>query len=319
MSSNDLCGSSNALKGFSQHVNQDRSRQQDRVVQGPKGNTETFRSTANSAANASAQPNGGINFGAFQAGQAPLPLSGHGGPGLNLPAPSVPGRVMQNRAPGPLHQPSLPAIPRQGPVHGANWVQEFGAMNLGPSAAQANGVALPGPHIQRPVRAPMPAVHPMQFYPPVHHFQGPVNMWPPAHGPAFVHPSQAAVEQTRRQYEADFNDEMEKWMVLNGPLLQPTSTSAVTSTNEPVDGTDVAFASEDIVKQPAAAESEASPASKEENDTELARAAQEIVDSMSGDSNSKFESSAFYKMMQRIASREVVVEGNDLVESSTNG
>ncbi|KAI0851124.1 hypothetical protein F5Y00DRAFT_15533 [Daldinia vernicosa] len=55
--------------------------------------------------------------------------------------------------------------------------------------------------------------------------------------------------------------------------------------------------------------------SRGNEDSELAMAAQQILDSVSGDKSDKFKNSGFIQMMQKIAAQELVVRDNNLVES----
>jgi hypothetical protein len=50
--------------------------------------------------------------------------------------------------------------------------------------------------------------------------------------------------------------------------------------------------------------------------TDLARAAQQLVDSVADNDSDKFKNSAFLALMRRIASQQLTVQGNDLVETS---
>ncbi|KAF3068439.1 hypothetical protein GL218_08358 [Daldinia childiae] len=58
--------------------------------------------------------------------------------------------------------------------------------------------------------------------------------------------------------------------------------------------------------------------SQGKEDSELAMAAQQILDSVSGNKSDKFKNSGFIQMMQRIAAQELVVRDNNLVESLQN-
>ncbi|KAI1661966.1 hypothetical protein F4813DRAFT_94293 [Daldinia decipiens] len=64
------------------------------------------------------------------------------------------------------------------------------------------------------------------------------------------------------------------------------------------------------------AEMEKQAQSRGKEDSELAMAAQQILDSVSGDKSDKFKNSGFIQMMQKIAAQELVVRDNNLVESS---
>ncbi|KAI1801991.1 hypothetical protein F4811DRAFT_427369 [Daldinia bambusicola] len=56
--------------------------------------------------------------------------------------------------------------------------------------------------------------------------------------------------------------------------------------------------------------------SQGKEDTELAMAAQQILDSVSGDKSDKFKNSGFIQMMQKIAAQELVVRDNNLVDAT---
>jgi len=53
----------------------------------------------------------------------------------------------------------------------------------------------------------------------------------------------------------------------------------------------------------------------ENTDTELARAAQQLVDSVSDNETDKFKNSKFLEFMRRLAAHELTVRDNELVET----
>ncbi|KAI2472898.1 hypothetical protein F4781DRAFT_293149 [Annulohypoxylon bovei var. microspora] len=72
--------------------------------------------------------------------------------------------------------------------------------------------------------------------------------------------------------------------------------------------------------QPASAQEEATASTenmRKSDDSRLAVAAQEILDSMSGNTSDKFQQSEFLVLMRRLASMDLVVRDNALVEAST--
>ncbi|KAI1842045.1 hypothetical protein JX266_011800 [Neoarthrinium moseri] len=98
-------------------------------------------------------------------------------------------------------------------------------------------------------------------------------------------------EEIRAAHEADFDKAMADWM-------------AQQATEEPV--TDSTEASEQ------AAEPQEGPL----GDNELARVAQQLVESVSSDESEKFRKSNFVDLMRRIAAQEVVIRDNNMVEAS---
>ncbi|KAI0025973.1 hypothetical protein F4780DRAFT_1059 [Xylariomycetidae sp. FL0641] len=143
--------------------------------------------------------------------------------------------------------------------------------------------------------------------------------------------------------EASFEDAMDEWMQLNGPMAVAGQSNATHSrrgeANQLSTGTPLAriteLQSESSGVSPSAQTAELETDSSNshdflapsadsterdsnaqlENDTELARAAQTLVDSVSDNETQKFRDSEFLKMMRRIAAGEMTVRDNDLVGS----
>ncbi|KAI0823725.1 TPR-like protein [Trametes gibbosa] len=74
------------------------------------------------------------------------------------------------------------------------------------------------------------------------------------------------------------------------------------------------FLSNSAVTAPAAAERTAEPASRAHEADELARTAGILLDTVQGETNPKFKNSAFMGLMRQLRDREVVLEGNDLIQ-----
>lgn len=136
----------------------------------------------------------------------------------------------------------------------------------------------------------------------------------------------------------DFDKELRAWYAMNGPeveaqvdtwldssntVAQDLATAQQTSTAsaEPhqLMEQNLSHLHQDQAPAPAlsqdALRNEPQAQQQSAEDTELARAAQQIVDSVGTNENVKFRESSFLKMMRKIASQDMVVRGNNLVES----
>ncbi|KAI0201582.1 hypothetical protein F4808DRAFT_105745 [Astrocystis sublimbata] len=298
------CGPSNAFKGLARHIEQDRSHQQDRLVHGSHQHAQgSFRSSSHHDANLQAQ------FNAFQAQKAVLPeeaLAHHGGTALR---------------PLPYQQP-LPQPQYKGPLGAAmtsndwanqfqrnTWVNDFQRMDLSRDNArplhyqsvqpgQHAAVGQPSPFEQLQKLPPTQFTHSTPWgsgaFAPYGQMQQPM----PSH--LSTQPLQESVKdaQETARLEAELDEQFAKamndWAVQNGAEESLADTAEVESA------------------EPALQEEE--PAKEEQ--TELARAAQELVDSLADNDTEKFKNSEFLSLMRRIASRQLTVQGNDLVEAS---
>ncbi|KAI1079939.1 hypothetical protein F5B20DRAFT_144474 [Whalleya microplaca] len=318
----NMCGPSNAFKGLAQHVDQDRSLQQDRFVSGSQGFGQSFHSTqpGNGAA--------GQSFSAFQGGNAALPDFHSAGPSLPVHGPAYHQHQSGFHGPGPGF-PAQHAAPM--PDAGADWANDFRQLSL-------NGQA---PHTSlSPMMQPasFPAYAPGHMRPPYHfpfaHMkESPVYMSPPPYGDSFnqIHypPPQELqnsispmVPADPATLDADFEAEMQAWMSVNGPQAEAEAGAQFDHVE------DVAATEEQATALPAEANAllvedaipiteEAQEAqSQQQSETELARAAQQLIDSVSDNSTEKFRHSSFLALMRRIAAKELVVQGNDLVQPS---
>lgn len=70
--------------------------------------------------------------------------------------------------------------------------------------------------------------------------------------------------------------------------------------------------------QARAQEPKSEPIHNHQSETELARVAQQLVDSVASDESEKFRNSSFLSLMRRIAAKEVVIQDSNLVEASTS-
>lgn len=355
-----MCGPSNALKGFYDHVDRNRSIHQDRLVGSPHGGANAVSSSSpfaslftltsrplvvmpacggvsrqlvhepGSCADSSqgfrsqthpASSGGDLAFERFQAGSAL--------PSANLP-------------PAVVNAPSAPAA-----VAALNngWISEFQYMDI---TGRRAGMA---PQQQRPAltMAGNPAVgmganlgtflnqpaplHPAGLQPhdiPLHFGpqatgqffrQAPMPATALAGGNAF--PSSASASQMAnlasaaaqigptahdlldaafQEYDDDFQDEMDQWMSSHGPGV---------AEQEDVQATMEAIANEQDVRR-----ADSDPVSAHQPD-DLARTAADLLISVGDNQDAKFLNSQFLNLMRRLASQEVILMGENLVEKDT--
>lgn len=105
---------------------------------------------------------------------------------------------------------------------------------------------------------------------------------------------------------------MDEWMLQNGPEAEMTGQGELNAQ----DGNDLMANLDAISAEPTVHEtSKEEPEDDEEQETELARTAQELVDLLANNDSDKFKNSEFISLMRRVASRQLTVQGNDLVET----
>ncbi|KAI0601977.1 hypothetical protein F4775DRAFT_537804 [Biscogniauxia sp. FL1348] len=353
----NTCGPSNAFKGLARHVDQDRTHQQDRVVAGPHHAGQAFRTTPGDPAAANghfAAFQGGNaplpGFGmpdmrpqpAFASRPSPYtPMqpvgrvqNGHGdwvnefqrnlhlgetaSPSLHRPSAS------QNSAMGLGHRPTMGATYYPAPsMH-----QHMPPTMMGPAGvlSQHNGY-LQGSML----------VGAFNAQPQPHH--GAVDMIDPL---------------VQQQLDDEFTAAMDNWMRENGNSEATTNAASVgvvdgvpaaQSTHSGIDtnaqaalamhhaqmmqqsenvetrplGTEEAMLTHQSQPEQKASDQSRPAETQPQVDTELARAAQQLVDSVSDNDSEKFRNSSFLQMMRRIAAEEVTVRGNELVETPRAG
>ncbi|GAP86779.1 putative peroxin 20 [Rosellinia necatrix] len=294
------CGPSNAFKGLARHVEQDRSHQQDRVVPGSQHPTQGFRS---------APPDSGLTsqFNAFQQQNAALrqpPASSIGRPffshadALSYMAPATvfpPSQSIQQ----PIQQPAL-----LNQTASTSWVTDFQHMALSNGRANmlypqpAQDQALEQANIASAMRSNIASPQ-NQAFPAFAPFSSMNFLSFPAAGPTYDNQFSYNTQEEEGNLEQEFEDAMNEWMLKNGPQ------SEMGDQSEP----DVTF-SEPFHEAP-----EEDPMGNQDQETELARAAQQLVDSVADNDSEKFKNSEFLALMRRIASQQLTVQGNTLVEN----
>lgn len=196
-------------------------------------------------------------------------------------------------------------------AQGRQWVDSFQAMNLGPGPSTAmaphpqNAQQMrPGPQMQpgHQLQAPSPVQHAMNipitpFMAASPNFLMQQKMWD-AHmaNEAAMHGGLAQQQTEESINDEEFAKAMDQWIAAN-PMEE---TAAPTPAPE--------VRSESPARETAAH----SP----EDDTELARVAQQLVDSVASDESEKFRNSNFLSLMRKIAAKEVVIQDSNLVDAN---
>ncbi|KAI0553142.1 hypothetical protein F4679DRAFT_532086 [Xylaria curta] len=296
------CGPSNAFKGLARHIEQDRSHQQDRLVSGSQQPAQTFRSTP---------LNSGLNdqFRAFQQQNAVLPLE----PAANgqlLPhlgnLPSHPAQASSLFPPQPMQQQAAFAQSARN-----DWINDFQRMNFDTHARPLHTQTVQGPVVGQPNLAnPMHFNSPSPQYPAFQFYQPSTSLHPiqPQFSPVQAGNNMQSMDdasltlnaQLEAQLDQEFENAMDDWMLQNGAENDDLAASLDTAEAEAT------------VRET----TEEEPEGNEEQETELARAAQQLVDLLADNDTEKFKNSEFISLMRRIASRQLTVQGNDLVEKS---
>ncbi|KAI0405126.1 hypothetical protein F4802DRAFT_199604 [Xylaria palmicola] len=311
------CGPSNAFKGLARHVEQDRSHQQDRVGPGSQQPAQNFRS---------APLNSGLadQFGAFQQQNAAIPQHPAAGwQPLSHPADlsSHPAQANRFFPPQPVQQQAAFA-----PGGSGGWVGDFQRMNFsdaqaGPVSSQPVqhpvtgqpglvgamrfGFASQGP-IMPPTTFQPPSIGLQSMQPPFGPFQASDHLQPPNH--MMDSASLGLDARAAADLDREFEDAMDEWMRQNGPEADLNEDDQIN-------------AQDDDNLTAASAEPTAQEASKEDSEptaeqqTKLALAAQRLVSILSNNKTDKFRNSEFIELMRRIATRQLVVRDNDLVET----
>ncbi|KAJ3573113.1 hypothetical protein NPX13_g4817 [Xylaria arbuscula] len=304
------CSSSNAFKGLARHLEQDRSHQQDRVAPGPQRQVQGFRSTPLH----SGLPD---QFDAFQRHNATLlqhPTAGwqpYSPPADLISHPAQAGGFFPQH---PAQQPSAFATNA-----GASWVNDFGRMGFAePRSNQLQTQSTHGPlmgqqRITGPMHSPMhsnlTALQQQQTLLP---FQSPaIGLHPVNHQSITETASLSLDAQTEAMFDQEFEDAMNEWMLQNGPAaeIRDQNDRSVQDSSNPENSLETTSTT------PATQDQDTVEKDSAENPDELARAAQQLVDSLADNNSEKFKNSNFLTLMRRIASQELTVQGNDLVET----
>ncbi|KAI1112232.1 hypothetical protein F5Y14DRAFT_276348 [Nemania sp. NC0429] len=302
------CGPSNAFKGLARHIEQDRSHQQDRVAPGSQHPAQNFRTSS---------LNTGLTdqFSTFQQQTAALPQqSAPSWASLSSPA-EIRDYQLHFAASFPLHIAQKPAA--FSPGAGASWVNDFQRMGLANTQDSITGRLSPSLPIPAALAAAQHHSSQSFLFPPIapHGMNQSFGLSADSnniHKPQFREDTSLNFEaRIEAGFDQEFENAMNEWMTQNGPEVEAR-------TQDELSGQD----SNSLAAALAAAEAEstAREASKEdsaedrEQETELARAAQQLVDSVADNDSEKFKNSEFLALMRRIASQQLTVQGNDLVE-----
>ncbi|KAI0155140.1 hypothetical protein GGR57DRAFT_88919 [Xylariaceae sp. FL1272] len=308
-----VCGPSNAFKGLARHLEQDRSHQQDRFVGGSQQGSQNFR-TSQPTSNAAAG-----QFASFQqrnASLAQFPAAAHY-PVLS-PSPQSHSQGPSAFSPQQMqpHAPLASQPHMQSPAFASNnWVNDFQRMNVSGESARTVG----GQHAQMPITQPgmlhtmspswsQPAFQGSSFQPSFGYQSSMVqNTIPQSQDePLFIFDNQA-------QFDKEFEDIMNDWMAQNAPA---TENKAETADQSQLEDTLTMSLDADSTEPVREESTEKDRSESPEANTELSRAAQQLVESVADNESDKFKNSEFLALMRRIASQQLTVQGNDLVETS---
>ncbi|KAI0169072.1 hypothetical protein GGR52DRAFT_506664 [Hypoxylon sp. FL1284] len=335
----NMCGPSNAAKGLTRHLDQDRSLQRDRHFNGPQDLTQSFR-------NLRLNPN--TEFSSFQQQNATLP-----GP-LYQPLHHLPPTGPQQYPyPHPHIDPLLASDPR-------DWARQFsqsipsGAAHHhpGPSSMATGTTAAPANHTWAAQYASFPNYAPnqasqarqahlsnpilAQSYTPVQYDTSRLFGQNPENLRGLTDNVPGSLEGGPEDF--DFDKQMREWYAANnGPeteaeanrwLQVPEATQDQrveqhSAAAPPADAHQLAESSlNPLQTEPAPVQVEEPPRAEEQTrsqgaqDTDLAVAAQQILNSVYDNESIKFKESSFLKMMRKIAAQDLVVRNNALVDAS---
>lgn len=100
-------------------------------------------------------------------------------------------------------------------------------------------------------------------------------------------------EETQATADKEFEEAQAEWMAQHGPTAEAQAAPPTTQ------------------------QEEAQAQKKRFEDEQLARAAVDIVNSVSDNATEKFQKSQFFELMRRIANKEVVVDGENFIDAET--
>ncbi|KAJ9151282.1 hypothetical protein NKR23_g3228 [Pleurostoma richardsiae] len=346
----DSCGPSNAGKGLLQHFDRNRSLQQDRVVNAapPAANT-SFRSTQNA-------PGADAAFHSFQSGGAVPALPGPGGLLGGVPVRSPQNRDHPvNYAPRQTpdayrlrdadHQ--VPAwvqdfqrmqMGSNGPATPANGVQAgFRPAAQGTAASLQNpyyvlaeSTMMVGAKYLTAPRFSAPAMGPRLSSPD----QSAAGTSQDA-GPAYANyptsllanTTEEALDAAFAAYDDDFQAEMNDWVGQHNPQLGDHGQAQAGKVSpEEVEAHKRALAAEqeqlenarvnEVIASVLDNQPREAAADKKEGE-DFRRAAMDILATVSTNDSEKFKNSSFVDLMRRISNREIVLDGENLVDAAT--
>jgi hypothetical protein len=113
-----------------------------------------------------------------------------------------------------------------------------------------------------------------------------------------------------QRMEEELEEEMGTWMAEHGPERSaPVTVDASSKLTEEQQKPDPLLSD---IRQPPSDQQAAA-------NEELAKTAAEIITSVSASQNSKFHNSSFMRLMQQVARKEVVLQGDDFVDADSGG
>ncbi|KAK4444664.1 hypothetical protein QBC34DRAFT_181211 [Podospora aff. communis PSN243] len=334
----NLCGPSNGAKNLVNHVNRDRSLQQDRLVGGTHSISESSFRSQSANARAADRAFGGFQRNGLPAAQLPMGPSPAGLVGdihAAIPA-AIPAQSMAagphgfsvQHSQGPSWAGSAPPAVAGG---SQDWVNQFSSMQVGGESLNRAASATPrhqspGPLFQA---GGMNATAHLGFVPPAfaRGLQGMYGPSPMLGHNAYGGQQQSASLQNQESRldieafnaafgaydDAEFSQELASWAEKKKEVAEATENAR---SLEKLPLQNVVPVVEEAVQQERNKE-EQEAARRRREDEELARAANSILSSVSGMDSEKFKNSNFFELMRQIGNREVVVEGPNLVDAAT--
>lgn len=362
-----MCGSSNAVKRFVQHLDQEHERalERDLLRAGQSATFLTPGQTFRQPTHGVHHHNGGQQFSAFQGGSASLanPLDRTVGREPTMAS------GLSNSNPHPFDTYSRSDLDEyiKAQPGDRKWADDFRQMHsglLGLKIAQGRGQAAEmGPvsnsiHGQPLTRPTIPPLRPMHNTPPPHevHSMGdtffmrdpfvmnnpfamddpfvmddpfPLHTSPMTHAPpmtpmrteptsgafpSMVRASRDTIEQDRiaREFDAELEAWMDKYDI---PVSTPADAPQLTAENLAAFSNNNLRSEQPPVSTPnQSTTTKDTPDRSQAGDSELAKAAQLIINSVAENQTDKFKNSDFFKMMRRIAEQDLVVRDNALVQ-----
>ncbi|KAI0878618.1 hypothetical protein GGS24DRAFT_367370 [Hypoxylon argillaceum] len=225
--------------------------------------------------------------------------------------------------PAPFLPPHLTQqSPASMPSASTGWVDDFQRLGLSNApAGQPHNQLLQGPVIAQPLPFSFPPQYPvlqpfssssMALHPISQQFGG-FTVRSDIRAPEYKDDAPFAFDaEAQHHFEQEFVDAMDEWMLENGPQTEMSGPDELNTQRSDDDLTiDLEAASAESIAHEAAQENVVKDRDQE---TELARAAQQLVDCVADNDSEKFKNSEFIALMRRIASQQLTVQGNDLVE-----
>lgn len=233
------------------------------------------------------------------------------------------------------------------------WVNEFSTMNLGPNVAHTQTAVpnhLPQAHAQwgSPAMGLQTPFRPVYASPAFSSMHGNAPAFPAQQLASNAPQSQADLEAFNRAFgdydemtfeqdiaawkddqtaaDRDFKEAEADWMAKHGPSAELQRAGQPSLEEMKVINENLEHLADELEQQPQIVNPDVAPPApapetealrKRYADEQLAKAAVEIVNSVSDNSTEKFQNSQFLELMRRIANREVVVDGEKFVDAET--